>query len=33
VHTLIDWQRAGIRVDERIGILSTYLGHISRADM
>lgn len=32
VRTLIDWQRAGIRIDERIGILSTYLGHISPAD-
>ena len=32
MRTLLDWQRAGIRVDERIGILSTYLGHISPAD-
>ena len=32
VRTLIDWQQSGISVDERIGVLSTYLGHISPAD-
>lgn len=32
VRTLIDWQRSGIDIDERIGLLSTYLGHISPAD-
>jgi integrase/recombinase XerD len=28
VATLIDWQRSGAQVDERIAVLSTYLGHI-----
>ena len=32
VHTLIRWQRAGLRVDEHIAALSTYLGHVSPAD-
>jgi integrase len=32
VHTLIDWQRSGTRIDERIGALSTYLGHVSPAE-
>ena len=32
VRTLIEWQRSGISVDERIGVLSTYLGHISPSD-
>jgi integrase/recombinase XerD len=32
VRTLIEWQRCGVSVDERVGILSTYLGHISPAD-
>ena len=32
VHTLIDWQRSGVNVDEHIGTLSTYLGHVSPAD-
>ena len=32
VQTLIDWQRSGVNVDERIATLSTYLGHISPAD-
>ncbi|MGH2746279.1 MAG: tyrosine-type recombinase/integrase [Thermoleophilaceae bacterium] len=30
--TLIGWQRSGVRIDERIAALSTYLGHVSRAD-
>jgi integrase/recombinase XerD len=32
VSTLLDWQRAGLRIDERIAALSTYLGHVSPAD-
>jgi integrase len=32
VQTLIDWQRSGERIDERITTLSTYLGHVSPAD-
>lgn len=32
VQTLIDWQRSGIKIDERIATLSTYLGHVSPAD-
>jgi integrase len=32
VSTLIDWQRAGIQIDEQIAVLSTYLGHASPAD-
>lgn len=32
VHTLIDWLVSGVDVDERIAVLSTYLGHISPAD-
>jgi integrase/recombinase XerD len=32
VSTLIDWQRSGVVVDERIVVLSTYLGHVSPAE-
>ena len=32
VSTLIGWQRGGVSIDERIGVLSTYLGHVSPAD-
>jgi len=32
VQTLIRWQRAGLNVDERIGALSAYLGHVAPAD-
>ena len=32
VRTLIEWQRSAVRVDERIVVLSTYLGHVSPAD-
>jgi len=32
VQTLIRWQHSGANVDERIGVLSTYLGHVSPAD-
>lgn len=32
VHTLIRWHRSGVSIDERIGMLSAYLGHISPAD-
>lgn len=31
VSTLIDWQRSGVQIDERIAVLSTYLGHVSPA--
>lgn len=31
VRTLIEWQRSGVSVDKHIGVLSTYLGHISPA--
>jgi integrase/recombinase XerD len=32
VDTLIRWQRSGLNVDDHIGVLSTYLGHVSPAD-
>jgi integrase len=32
VRTLIDWHHAGVRVDDRIATLSTYLGHVAPAD-
>jgi integrase/recombinase XerD len=32
VHTLIRWQRSGVKIDEHIAALSTYLGHISPED-
>jgi integrase len=32
VRALIDWHRSGVRVEERIATLSTYLGHVSPAD-
>jgi len=32
VSTLVGWQRAGIRIDEWMPALSTYLGHVSPAD-
>ena len=32
VRTLIEWQRSGVSIDERISVLSTYLGHVSPAD-
>lgn len=32
VSTLIDWQRRGVQIDERIAVLSTYLGHVSPAE-
>lgn len=32
VRTLVDWQRSGVPIDERISALSTYLGHVSPAD-
>ncbi len=32
VSTLLDWQRSGAVVDERIAVLSTYLGHVSPAE-
>lgn len=32
LSTLLDWQRTGLRIDERIAVLSTYLGHVSPAD-
>ena len=32
VRTMIDWHRAGVRIDDHIAGLSTYLGHVSPAD-
>jgi integrase/recombinase XerD len=32
VQTLIDWQRSGLNIDERMPTLSTYLGHVSPSD-
>jgi integrase len=32
VRTLVDWQRSGVEVDERIAALSAYLGHVSPAE-
>lgn len=32
VRTIIGWQHAGINIDERITVLSVYLGHIAPAD-
>jgi len=32
MRTLLGWQRSGAAVDERIAVLSTYLGHIAPAD-
>jgi integrase len=32
VSALISWQRSGVAVDERIAVLSTYLGHVSPAE-
>jgi integrase/recombinase XerD len=32
VDTLIRWYRCGVNLDEHIGVLSTYLGHVSPAD-
>jgi integrase/recombinase XerD len=32
VDTLIGWHQGGVNVDEHIGALSTYLGHVSPAD-
>ena len=32
VQTLIGWQRCGVRVDEHIAVLSTFLGHVAPAD-
>jgi len=32
VATLTGWLRSGVSVDERMAVLSTYLGHVSPAD-
>jgi len=32
VRTMIDWHRSGVSIDDRIAVLSTYLGHVSPAD-
>lgn len=32
VSTLIGWQRSGVQIDERIAVLSTYLGHVRPAE-
>lgn len=29
VHTLIDWHRAGVDIEGRLPVLSTYLGHVN----
>src|ERR671910_2193129 len=31
VRTLIDWHRAGLDIDSRMSVLSTYLGHVNPA--
>lgn len=31
VRTLIDWHRAGVDIDSRMAVLSTYLGHVNPA--
>lgn len=32
VRTIIGWQQSGISIDQRIAVLSTYLGHVAPAD-
>jgi integrase/recombinase XerD len=32
VRTMVDWHRSGAHIDDRIAVLSTYLGHVSPAD-
>jgi integrase len=32
VRTMLEWQRNGLSIDENIGVLSIYLGHVSPAD-
>ena len=32
MSTLLGWQQSGVQIDERIAVLSTYLGHVSPAD-
>ncbi len=32
VRTLVDWHLSGVRVEEHMAVLSTYLGHVSPAD-
>jgi integrase/recombinase XerD len=32
VRALVDWQQSGVPIDERIVLLSTYLGHVSPAE-
>jgi integrase len=32
VGTLLDWHRSGVAIDERIAVLSAYLGHVSPAE-
>jgi hypothetical protein len=31
VHTVLDWYRAGVDVQARMPLLSTYLGHVTPA--
>src|SRR5205085_11910717 len=31
VRTLVDWHRSGVEVEARLGVLSTYLGHVDAA--
>ncbi len=32
VRTMLEWQRTGVSIDQRIGVLSAYLGHVAPAD-
>lgn len=32
VRTLIDWQRGGVSIDQQMGTLANYLGHVNPAD-
>ena len=31
MRTLIDWHRSGVNAEARLGVLSTYLGHVDAA--
>ena len=32
ISTLLDWQQRGVRIDEQVAVLSTYLGHVRPAE-
>lgn len=32
VRTMLEWQRTGVSIDQHIGVLSAYLGHVAPAD-